>query len=203
MRTDPERREWLFVYGSLVADGPRTATRDLHPDGVIADLPGYRRTWGVAMDNRVDIPGYKFYVDRLTNERPLVRVAFLDIEPEPHHVVNGICRPVTPDELRDLDAREQQYVRIDVGAGFPMIASTVWTYVGSASGRERRRDGDSSGATVVAQGYRDLVLAGFNALGPDERAAFDSSTAPCSCPVVPLVRRELPPAADRGASAGP
>ena len=32
-------------------------------DGFVCDLHGYRRQWGVAMDNRRDLPGYKHYTD--------------------------------------------------------------------------------------------------------------------------------------------
>jgi len=183
--------QWLFAYGSLVAQCPRTLTRNQRRDGVIADLPGYRRTWGVAMDNRVDIAGYKYYVDPDTGVRPDVRVAFLDLAPDPGHVVNGVCRPVTWGQLHEFDTRERQYLRVDVSSAFSGIDATVWTYIGSPSGRQRRTDGDRTGTTVVARAYRDTVLAGFEGLGRDEYAAFVSSTSECGCPVIPLVRHDL------------
>src|SRR3954470_12595542 len=62
----------VFGYGSLV-DGP------VRP----AVLPGWRRTWGIAMDNAVDLPGYKHYEVPGTGERPAVMVAFLDVAPDP------------------------------------------------------------------------------------------------------------------------
>ena len=43
----------VFGYGSLAE--PR-AGRPLR-------LAGWRRVWGVAMDNRVTIPGYKYFLD--------------------------------------------------------------------------------------------------------------------------------------------
>ena len=42
----------VFGYGSLVADGAQPC-----------ELRGFRRFWGVAMDNRVDLPGYKHFED--------------------------------------------------------------------------------------------------------------------------------------------
>ena len=152
------------------------------------------------MDNRVDIPGYKYYVDPVSGDRPPVDLAFLDITPAVDDTVNGVCVPVTSDQLTTLDRREQQYDRIDVGARFPMVAGPVWVYIGSAQGRERRRAGDLNGTTVVAREYRDSVLHGFDKLGERERLAFETSTSPCGCPVVDLSRRDVPDKPDWDAS---
>jgi hypothetical protein len=184
--------QWLFGYGSLVAQPLGRLTRAIHQDGFVADLHGYRRTWGVAMDNRIDLPSYKYYVDPVSGERPPVYVAFLDIEPVGGGSVNGVCVPVTPDQLNSLDRRERQYDRIDVGAQFALVNGPVWVYVGSPAGRERRRAGDRAGATVVAREYWDGVLQGFTLLGEGERLAYETSTSPCECPVVALSRRALP-----------
>jgi hypothetical protein len=59
--------DYIFGYGSL-AGGELTAlgfvpSRVRRPEGFVADLAGMRRGWGVAMDNRLDRPGYKHYVD--------------------------------------------------------------------------------------------------------------------------------------------
>jgi hypothetical protein len=143
------------------------------------------------MDNRVDIPGYKYYVDPVSGDRPPLHVAFLDIEPGTDHKVNGVCVPVTSDQLRDLDRREQQYDRIDVREQFPMLAGPVWVYVGSALGRERRQTGDRSGTTVVTRDYRDRVVHGFDVLGERERLAYEASTSPCGCRVAELSQRAV------------
>jgi hypothetical protein len=184
--------QWLFGYGSLVAQPLGGLTRAIRQDGFVADLHGYRRTWGVAMDNRIDLPAYKYYVDPVSGERPPVHVAFLDIEPVAGGSVNGVCVPVTPDQLNGLDRRERQYDRIDVGAQFASLDGPVWVYVGSPEGRERRRVGDRTGATVVARAYWDGVLQGFTLLGKGERLAYETSTSPCGCPIVTLSRRALP-----------
>jgi hypothetical protein len=190
----------VFGYGSLIWQPLRRITRSINQDGFVADLRGYRRAWGVAMDNRVDIPGYKYYVDPVSGDRPPVDLAFLDITPSVDDTVNGVCVPVTSDQLTTLDRREQQYDRIDVGARFPMVAGPVWVYIGSAQGRERRRAGDLNGTTVVAREYRDSVLHGFDKLGERERLAFETSTSPCGCPVVDLSRRDVPDKPDWDAS---
>ena len=87
-------RQFVFGYGSLaaLADGA-VPSRTPRAEGFVCDLPGYRRQWGVAMDNRRDLPGYKHYTDEL-GERPAVFVCFLDIETDPRGSVNGLCVPV-------------------------------------------------------------------------------------------------------------
>jgi len=181
--------QWVFAYGSLVAQPPGPVTRRMGAAGVIVDLPGFWRTWGVAMDNRVSIPGYKYYVDPVTGSRPAVHVAFLDIERSAESAVNGIAVPVTAGQLDALDRRERQYERIDVGAHLPALRGPVWVYVGSTPGRDRRREGDRTGTTVVAHEYRADVERAFDRLGRRERRAYDRSTAPPGCPVIALARR--------------
>ncbi len=155
------------------------------------------------MDNRVDIPGYKYYVDPTSGERPTVHVAFLDIEPHERDSVNGVCVPVTSVQLAALDRRERQYERIDVGDRFPLLAGPVWVYIGSRQGRARRSAGDRDGTTVVTREYRDRVLRGFAVLGGAERLAFEASTSPCGCRVVELSRRALPGEPTRDVSSAP
>lgn len=185
-------RHWLFAYGSLVGGQAGSLTRSSSEDGFVADLAGFRRTWGVAMDNRRDIAGYKYYVDPTSGDRPHVFVAFLDLEPSPDTATNGLVLPVTPGVLTRLDRRELQYQRIDVSGRFPSLTGPVWVYVGSAAGRARRRAGDRRGATVVVRAYEAAVRRGFAALGAGEQAAFEASTSPCTCPRIELVRRDIP-----------
>ena len=97
----------LFAYGSLGHDR----------GGAPARLEGRRRAWGVAMDNRVIIPGYKVWLDPRDGRRPAVHVLFLDLEEAPGHAVDGVLLPVVPEELPALDLRERNYVRDDVAAG--------------------------------------------------------------------------------------
>ena len=57
----------VFAYGSLI-DGAR---------GQPCTLSGWRRGWGVAMDNRRTLPGYRYFLDRETGgqqwpEEPVV-----------------------------------------------------------------------------------------------------------------------------------
>ena len=138
-------------------------------------LAGHRRALGVAMDNTVDLPGYKWYRDPRDGSRPAVFVAFLDLVPAAG-AVNGVCVPVPAGGWPGLEARERNYDRVDVTAAIADPPGRVWAYVGSEAGRARLRRGAELGRAVVTRGYMQAVETGFAALGPAERAAFAAST---------------------------
>ena len=182
-------RGFVFGYGSLAAGGPAGVDRRRRAEGFVADLPGFRRGWGVAMDNSRVLAGYKRYVDA-DGRAPDVFVAFLDIAPAAGGVVNGVCRPVDAAALRALDDRERNYARIEVSAALG-CRSPVWTYVGSAAGRARLAAGVAHGTAVIHRGYLGAVRAGFQALGADEWARCAPSLDPGGLPVLALAREEL------------
>ena len=167
----------MFAYGSLAADSA---------GGVVRRLPGHRRVLGVAMDNTVDLPGYKRYLDARDGSRPAVMVAFADLVPAEEGEVNGVC--VRAPDLAALDARERNYDRVDVTGRLEDPPGRVWAYVGSAAGRARF----AQGPTVVARAYLDAVQGAFRRLGPAEHRAFLASTDFDGVPVVGLERVELP-----------
>jgi Gamma-glutamyl cyclotransferase, AIG2-like len=184
-------RDYVFGYGSLVK-GEFLPSRDRRAEGFVADLRGVRRAWGVAMDNRVDLPGYKRYLDP-AGGRPAVSVCFLDIVDSPQGRVNGVCLPVTAAELAGLDRRERNYDRIDVSERFGGLdGARVWTYRGSVDGRARFRSALSAGTAVVHAGYLRAVEAGFRALGEPEWTACAPSLDAGGLPVLELVRHDLP-----------
>ena len=170
-------RTFVFGYGSLLRrDG-----------GIPCRLLGHRRAWNVAMDNRRTIPGYKYYVDPETGERPPVRVTFLNVYAAAGSV-NGVALPVSPEELGRLDRRERNYDRIDVTERLDAdLGGTVWTYIGSAAARERFE----TGPAVVAQDYFDAIRGDFAATGGLE--AFERSTDPLTVPLRRLRRVDVPP----------
>jgi gamma-glutamylcyclotransferase (GGCT)/AIG2-like uncharacterized protein YtfP len=137
--------EWVFAYGSLVA----------RPGAVPAVLREHRRFWGVAMDNREAIPGYKVY-EAPDGARPAVYVAFVDVEPAPGRSVDGVLLAVDAAELARLDARERNYRRVDV-SGSVDAPGRVWTYQGSEAGRERLRRGRALRCAVVQEDYACAV----------------------------------------------
>lgn len=178
--------EWVFGYASLVA----------LPEAVPAVLRGWRRVWGVAMDNAVAVPGYKVY-EKPDGSRPACAVAFLDLERDDACEVDGALIPADGEALRALDARERQYRRIEVT---DMMASPpggrVWTYAGRGPGRARVAAGRAGDATVVVQrAYAELVERAFAARGDEALARYRASTEPPPFPVVELARVDLPPAA--------
>jgi gamma-glutamylcyclotransferase (GGCT)/AIG2-like uncharacterized protein YtfP len=181
-------RQFVFGYGSLVAE---------HERGHVAILRGHRRIWGVAMDNRRDLDGYKSYRLRRDGSRPQVFVAFLDIEPDPACAVTGLCMPVDERALRALDRRERNYRRIDVTEAIAGARGRgrVWAYRGSEAGRARLRDGIACGRAAVSRDYLDGVLAGIAAIAPDEVAAVERSPRPAGLVVLDLDRIEIPQAA--------
>ena len=143
------------------------------------------------MDNSVDLPGYKFYVDPQSGSRPDVLVTFLNIEPATGGRVNGVVFPVTADELDALDVRERNYERVDVTDSIEEATSgRVWTYIGKAEATARYNRGKSEQRAVISRKYYDGVLAACVAAGASRRE-FDQSTAPPPCPIVDLDRIDL------------
>ncbi len=184
-------RDYVFGYGSLVA-GEFIPSRGWREEGFIADLCGMRRGWGVAMDNGVDLPGYKCYLDA-QGRRPPVSVCFLDIVDDvPGTHVNGLCLPVGSADLAALDRRERNYDRIDVSGRIRGVAGVrVWTYRGSVGGRARFDAAARAGTAVIHAGYLEMVRAGFAGLGAAESEACEPSLDPGALPVVELDRRDL------------
>jgi hypothetical protein len=175
--------QFVFAYGSLAAD-----LRGSHP----AQLRGRRRGWGVAMDNRVDVPGYKHYRLRADGSRPAVFVAYLDLFEDADAVTHGLCVPVDDAQLSVVDHRERNYERIDVTADATPARGTVWAYVGGAEGRGRLQAARTDGVAVVSRDYLERTRVAFAALGPAALADFDAGAAVGDLPVWDLQRFENP-----------
>ena len=166
-------------------------SREPRAEGFVADLPGFARRWGVAMDNRRNLPGYKYYTAP-DGSRPQVFVSFLDVaRVAGTAVVNGLCLPVDAGRLTRLDQRERNYARLDVSHRIDAGGARVWIYVGTPAARRRLRDARRDGRAVIDATYLRAVVAAFAALGADELARCRSSLAPGDLPVVELVRHEL------------
>ncbi|MEA2371811.1 MAG: hypothetical protein QOH12_2205 [Solirubrobacteraceae bacterium] len=144
------------------------------------------------MDNSLDIPGYKCFVDPQTASRPDVFVAFLSISPAPGGRVNGRLIEVSTDDLVELDRRERNYVRVDVTDRLAGAAGgTVWSYVGTPEAHERFAGGLRSGRVVIGDEYYESVRRAFADGAPDGLAEFERLTAPPPCPIVALRRVSL------------
>lgn len=114
----------------------------------------------------------------------------LDIAEEAGGAVEGVLLAVDDVALRALDARERNYDRIDVTAAVAGAPGRVWTYRGSAAGRERLRSGLKEGGAVVDAEYVQAVQAGFAALGIVDDVRPGAGLAPVSR------RIDLPPAGE-------
>jgi cation transport regulator ChaC len=172
--------DWVFGYGSLLPAGTTVLPPAARPCG----LAGWRRSWGVAMDNGIDLLGYKHFVAP-GGERPVLMVAFLTIAPQAGAGVNGVAFPVTSEELPGLDERERNYRRVEVTEHVEAdLPGRVWAYVGLDAARERFETGRREGRLAIASSYYERVLGGFDLLGQRER--FVRLTAPMPAPVVEL-----------------
>jgi cation transport regulator ChaC len=186
--------DWVFAYGSLLPAGHAVL-----PEGAVAaDLLGWRRSWSVAMDNSVDLAGYKHY-EAPDGERPELMVCYLGIDERPGGVVNGAALRVGADELPALDERERNYERREVtgqlGVG---LGGRVWAYIGRRAGRASARRGRRERRLAVASGYHERVLAGFDVLR--QRRRFEMLTEPAGVPVADLaVVHHTPVAVPRSA----
>jgi len=176
----------------LVALRQRGPTREFAPEGFVTDLRDFRRCWGVAMNNRVTLPDYKYYLDE-HGHRPHLYVAFLDVRPARGRSVNGVCLPVTRDQLARLDDRERNYVRRDVTAFCDVAgeAVRVWTFVGSPAGRRRLTTARSAGRAVIHRAYLESVLDAFQSLGPTEYDRCAPSLQDDDLPVLALDRHDV------------
>lgn len=184
-------RDFVFGYGSLAAELPFGPGREPREEGFVADLPGFARGWGVAMDNRRDLPGYKYYT-ATDGTRPPVFVSFLDIaRAAGGAAVNGLCLPVDAARLRRLDRRERNYSRLDVSDRIDAGGARVWVYAGTPAARERLCHARGDGRAVIDATYLEAVERAFAALGADELDRSRPSLAPGDLPVMQLVRHEL------------
>ena len=98
---------------------------------------------------------------------------------------------MTDAQLPELDARERNYVRVDVSDRV-QAPGRVWAYLGSAPARERLRRGRATAAAVIARDYLIAVQDCFRSLGPRMWAQCEPSLDPRGLPVAALTRHELP-----------
>jgi hypothetical protein len=173
---------YVFGYASLVA---------LEDAGALPGrLRGFRRCWGVAMNNWEGGEGAKHWLDRASGERPRIRVAYLDLRKEAESSVNGLALPVDESRLAELDAREINYRRIDVSGAFESLGPRaeaaepprVFTYIGLDAARQRCQLGIDEGNVFVSSDYVATVRRAFERRGPEALAEFDRASDPLPFP---------------------
>jgi hypothetical protein len=187
--------ELVFGYASLVGRLGSTPGRQPDPRGYVCDLAGFRRRWGVAMDNAEVVPGYKVHLDPVDGTWPEVMVAFLDLYSAEDDSVNGFLFPVDAGDLAALDERERNYERIDVTQAIrPAPSGRVWTYMGHRDAHARFERGLADGQLVISREDLRETESSFAALGSEEVRRFEESTDAPPCPVWELERVDLPAA---------
>jgi cation transport regulator ChaC len=171
--------DYVFGYASLVA------LEDV--DALPGRLRGFRRRWGVAMNNWEGGEEAKHWLDRATGERPRIRVAYLDIYEQAGSAVNGLALPVDAERLVALDRREVNYERVEVTDAFaPEVGGRVFTYIGLDAARERCRRGAAEGDAFVASDYVGAVRRAFERLDSDSLPEFNRTTDPLPFPELDL-----------------
>jgi hypothetical protein len=109
------------------------------------------------MDNSVDLPGYKYYVDP-DGRRPDVKITFVNLA-EGDGAVDGVVFEADP---AVLDARERNYERHEVEPG-------LWVYIGTDDARSRF----AAGPAVVSREYLEVVRSAFPAIEPPDVPVWD------------------------------
>lgn len=181
---------YVFGYGSLVElTQPLVLGERLFP-AVPGRLNGFRRRWGVAMNNWEAGDDAKHFVDPASGLKPKLTVAYLDLEEAPGEAINGLAVPVDAARLRELDAREVNYERIEVGAGFePGASHPVFAYRGTEAARRRARIAAGNGGEIyVSRQYAERIERAFAALGPGQLDEYERTTEP-----LPYDLRDLEP----------
>jgi cation transport regulator ChaC len=174
--------EWVFGYGSLVADH-RPGANPGPEDATWASIHGFRRTWNIAMRNVDPSNDRKFYVDALTMERVDIHVTFTNLVEAASGRCGGVLIPVSAEALRGLDQREVNYRRVDVTDRLsPRPTARAWTYLGLDDARARFRQGLRAGNIFVASEYLRRVEETFRVAGPGRHAEYLNSTDPLEVP---------------------
>ena len=185
----------VFGYGSLMnlARLQQYLGRDLTPglDYRFCSLKNFQRCWNVAMDNRVDLPGYKYYVDCNTGNRFDGFVTFINVRPQRNQRIMGILFAVGDRELANLDRRERNYQRINVTNNVDIeVQSPIWTYIGLEQAEKRYQQGLKQSNGTISQAYWNSIHQAYLSLG---KKAFANYIRTTDCPEIPVRDLEMLP----------
>ncbi|WP_019504636.1 gamma-glutamylcyclotransferase family protein [Pleurocapsa sp. PCC 7319] len=184
---------FVFGYGSLVNwdNLQQYLGRKLTPglDFVICGLHNFHRCWNIAMDNRLDLPNYKYYIEEQTGNRFNGFVTFLNIRFDQDKTIIGILFRVSEPELENLDQRERNYQRIDITHLINRaIQGKAWVYLGLEQAKNRYHEGLQKNCTAISQEYFDLVNDAYYSLGNCAFSNYLATTDKLEVPTVNLKR---------------
>jgi cation transport regulator ChaC len=184
---------FIFGYGSLMNFNNlqkylrRSLT--LNSDFMFCNLNNFRRCWNIAMNNSLDLPNYKYYIDPETGIRPKCFVTFLNIRPAPNNVVMGVLFRVSDKELEQLDWRERNYYRVEITNSIDRpIEGKAWVYLGLEEAKRRYQQGLKQSNATIALNYFDSVQNAYYLLG---KRAFNNYLATTEKPIVPIVNLKM------------
>ena len=180
----------MFGYGSLtaLADGV-VPSRTPRAEGFVCDLHGYRRQWGVAMDNRRDLPGYKHYTDEPAGGRRCSSASSTSRPTRAARSTGCASRSTARGSRSSTSASATtsgSTSRRSVDAG----GARVWAYVGGRDARLRMRWAVGAHRAVI-----DAPLSGHGrrrlpGAGRASSSALRASLSPGRLPVVALTRHD-------------
>lgn len=165
------------------------------------------------MNNQIDLPNYKYYVDARSGQRFDGFVTFLNLYPSENSQILGILFEVNDQEIQHLDLRERNYQRLEIsdawfesGSHFwtepgsdalpmPLTESwefptscPTWVYSGLDAAVQRYQQGMTAAKIAIAQPYAAAVTAAYASLGPAALQNYQTTTDPPTIPTLPLRR---------------
>ncbi|MFO0781798.1 MAG: gamma-glutamylcyclotransferase family protein [Candidatus Saccharimonadales bacterium] len=179
-------KNYIFGYGSLVSatDVERTLG---HPPESLTEtvVPGWVRDWSIILDNTSTIRRYETVPDRTVPKFVVILNLHLPRDGEVATNPNGVLFPVTDDEMRKMDERENHYQRVDITDYVDnKPQGHVYAYVGMekyiATPALRKQ-------SILPGSYRELVEKGFLSFGDASLQKFRISTIAPDVPEKPTV----------------
>ena len=184
------KTHYVFGYGSLVNVDllEQFLNRKINPcDWKLCNLNGFRRIWNIAMDNYLNLSGYKYYIDSKTGRRLKIYVVFLNIYQVKQELVNGIIFKVTSSELKKIDKRERNYERININKFLDLnLTQPCWTYIGLKEAEIRYKRGLELNTAFININYYNNVINAFSSHGIGFLYRFKRSTANFEVPFINL-----------------
>lgn len=162
---------YIFGYGSLVdLDKLKVFLQKdtfLPNELFICKLKGYRRIWNVSMDNKRDLPNYKYYVESIKglDKRPPCFVTFLNIEKHVDSEVMGVLFKVDQKMLEKLKLRETHYKLINIKTFLDFnFKEDAFTFTAHDDGLDNFKKGEKKDLAVISKNYFNLVEDAFRKL---------------------------------------
>ncbi len=162
---------YIFGYGSLVdLDKLKIFLQKetfLPGELFICKLKGYRRIWNVSMDNKRDLPNYKYYTESINgkDKRPPYFVTFLNIEKYIDSEVMGVLFKVDQKMLEKLKIRESHYKLINIKTFLNFdFKDQAYTFTANQEGLENFKKGEKKDLAVISKNYFNLVEEAFKNL---------------------------------------